>query len=303
MINSILFIPLNKVEYIANANKIDSEFIFDLEDSIFKLDKDTARNNLNKILSTCNLNLCAVRVNSLQTKWWKEDLDYSIQLGIRKIVIPKVNSVNDIKEYLRYIKSITKENIEIIPIIETYLGLCNADEIISNPNINFCIFGSEDFLADIGAFGPRNTTSTNPFLLHAIVKLAIICNKHDKFLIDPVFPYIGIDTIESLKEEILFGLSIGTVGKLAIHPEHVIIINSMYKDHYTTFFHNYFNEVEIIFKKMKLNSEVVTTLNGKLYGLPEIRKYKKIYKKFSKHPTLDFDSELLKIANMLLPYE
>jgi citrate lyase beta subunit len=304
MINTLLFIPLENKEFIKKAYKYQAGiYVFDLEDSVFVDNKVKSRQIENHIINKYPLEKCAIRINSINTEWWQDDILFAKSCGIQQILVPKVNSNLILNELIQFNQENGFDDLRIIPIIETYEGVKNAEEIILNPIPDIYIFGSEDYLADIGYFGSRSTTNKNPFLRDALLEVAKICHKYDKLLIDTVYPFIGAETEKDLKEECNFGLSVGTIAKVVIHPSQINVINLVYDNYYVNYHENYLSELKTVIRNMKENGKIVTLKNNKMFAPPELRKYLKINKRLSKINNTYFNQDFIQIVKSLLPYE
>ena len=89
MRRSLLFIPSNNPAMLQNADVFGSDsVIFDLEDAVNVTEKDNARNLLFYYLQEhSNLNMeVVVRINGLDTEYYKDDLEKVISTKIGKKV-------------------------------------------------------------------------------------------------------------------------------------------------------------------------------------------------------------------------
>ena len=137
--------------------------ILDLEDSIQDIRnkannsflKSEARTNLRNLLQDkIDFNI-GIRINQLTTDEFKKDivfLEENIFFKWKYIVLPKVDDLIDIQEYLEVLKKI-KYN-EIIICIESQKGLNNLKRILSADlkGVSKIQFGHFDFFLDKGIF-------------------------------------------------------------------------------------------------------------------------------------------------------
>src|SRR6056297_2717124 len=135
---SMLFIPGDNPGMLLNAGVLGADsVIFDLEDAVSLKEKDSARILVRNALNTLEYGKTEkiVRINGLNTKYWKKDLEQIIPAKPDVIMPPKIEKVEEIKEICDYISKIEKDkgilenSIRIIPIIETSLGVENSFEI------------------------------------------------------------------------------------------------------------------------------------------------------------------------------
>ena len=116
----------------------------------------------------------SVRVNSIDTDFFRKDIEKLIDLNKKKldlIMVPKVNTDKDVIKLEKIVNQIEKKNkiknkIGFELIIETALGLINVNKIASSSKrIESLHFGAADFAASIGAKtmsigGPHNEYGT-----------------------------------------------------------------------------------------------------------------------------------------------
>ena len=87
--------------------------MLDLEDAVAENQKDAARFSLYHALKTINYRGCerVVRINGLDTPYWKEDIRCAVAGGCDAIRIPKTESAQDVKvgeaEVLPFLVEIT----------------------------------------------------------------------------------------------------------------------------------------------------------------------------------------------------
>ena len=99
MRRSMLFLPGNTPNIIVNGDALGADnVILDLEDAVSPDQKDAARilvRNAIKAIGFDNVEL-TVRINSLDTPYWKDDLEEIVPLSPDLIMPTKVNSAQDV---------------------------------------------------------------------------------------------------------------------------------------------------------------------------------------------------------------
>lgn len=98
---SLLFVPGNNSRFLEKAKLLKADIIcFDLEDSVPLEEKKSARNLINNALKNKNeyFSDIYVRTNSPASGMIPDDLSQIVQNGVDGLVIPKVDSVKDIKK-------------------------------------------------------------------------------------------------------------------------------------------------------------------------------------------------------------
>ena len=85
--------------------------MLDMEDAVAENQKDAARFSLYHALKTINYRVCerVVRINGLDSPYWKEDIRCSVAGGCDSIRIPKTESAQDVQLVEREIISAEKE--------------------------------------------------------------------------------------------------------------------------------------------------------------------------------------------------
>ncbi|MFO7693979.1 MAG: CoA ester lyase, partial [Vicinamibacterales bacterium] len=134
--------------------------VLDLEDAVAPDAKPEARRLVAATLSS-RINRpgprVAVRINGVDTEWWRDDLEAVVRPGLHVIRVPKAESaeqiraVEEIVTELEAARGIIAGAIGLVATIETAAGVMAAAEIARAPRIQAFTFGAADFLRDIGA--------------------------------------------------------------------------------------------------------------------------------------------------------
>lgn len=271
MIRSYLFVPANN-QYKMNK-AVDSSadaVIFDLEDAVDFGSKKKARINIGEYIKNNNWSkYTIIRINSIDSEMYEEDLKVSLSKKVDAIMVPKVNSSDDILKVEKKIKEFSNLKPEIIPIIETVEGFHYVDQILAGSlHVKKIAFGVVDFLQDM------NISDTHHSLTEYVkIKLSLashLANKEKP--IDSV--NININNSEKLKIETLFSKEIGFFGKMAIHPNQVDIINKVFslnEDEIKTA-----EEIVISFEKAMNMGEGAIKINGKMVDYPVYKQAKRL---------------------------
>ena len=92
MRRSMLFLPGNNPNMIINAGCLGADaVIFDLEDAVAPAEKDAARILVRNTLRHSDLSGCdvIVRINSVDTDFWRSDIDLILPEKPDVILLPK----------------------------------------------------------------------------------------------------------------------------------------------------------------------------------------------------------------------
>ena len=138
LFRSLVFVPGNNPRFLEKAKSLTADIVcFDLEDSVPEKEKKKARVLIRNTLKQRNKYSpdVFVRTNSPESGLIEADLKEIVQKGIDGIVIPKVNSVKELKQIEKTISALEKKRkikgIRLMPSIESALGVMNCYETVS----------------------------------------------------------------------------------------------------------------------------------------------------------------------------
>ena len=226
---SRLYLPGNTPPLMINAgiHKPDG-IILDLEDAVAPAKKAEARFLVRNALRTIDFYGAERMVRINQVPKGLEDLDYIIPHNVNLILIPKVESADQIIQVENRIKEIQNnkginQTVWYMPIIESSLGVLKSLEIAqSSKNIVAMAIGLEDYTADLGT--KRTLEATESFFARCQVVNA--CRAAGIQPIDSVFSDVA--DMEGLKQNVLKSKSIGFEGMGCIHPRQIRVIHDNY---------------------------------------------------------------------------
>ena len=155
----MLFLPGNTPNILQNGDVLGADaVIFDLEDAVAPDQKDAARilvRNTMQYLDFSKVEVI-VRINSVDTPYWKKDLETILPLRPSLIMPPKTSCAQDVLTVDAYLSQLedslgyARNTVRLIPLIETALGLENAFAIASaSPRVAALFLGGEDLTADL----------------------------------------------------------------------------------------------------------------------------------------------------------
>ncbi|MEJ2421413.1 MAG: citrate lyase acyl carrier protein [Acidobacteriota bacterium] len=223
---SRLYLPGNEPKYFTNAALHEPDgVILDLEDSVAPSEKDAARLLVRNALRTVDFKDAERMVRINQGEMGFEDLEAVIPQNVHVILIPKVESPQQVKEVDERAEALRRKAglespVMLMPIIESALGCFKALEIASaSPNVVALTIGLEDYTADIGAA----RTSEGKESLWARQVVVNAARAAGVTPIDTVFSDVG--DMEGLKAAALEAKGLGFEGKGCIHPRQVPVVN------------------------------------------------------------------------------
>jgi citrate lyase subunit beta/citryl-CoA lyase len=226
---SRLYLPGNEPKYFVNAGLHNPDgIILDLEDSVAPGKKYEAKYLVRNALRSVDFYGCErmVRINQLPNGL--DDLKYVVPHNLHVILIPKVESVKQVKAVEEEVLRIKKEHkitndIYFMPIIESALGVIKAYEIASASKYNCALaIGLEDYTADIGT--QRTNEGKESFFARSMV-----VNAARAAGIQPIDTvYSDVTNMEGLKESVVEAKSLGFEGKGCIHPRQVKVVHETF---------------------------------------------------------------------------
>ncbi len=221
---------------------IADEVFFDLEASVPDSHKDVARKNVVEVLRDVEKpkgKTIAFRMNSVDTRFWYDDLSYIIsRVGgkIDCVIVPKVNKPSDILLVDRTLKMLEDENgierpIGIEAIIETAEGLLRCGEIaFSSMRLESFIFGPGDYAASLGmsslVIGGHVEEYPGHIWHYPLFTVRNASAAAGLQAIDG--PYALYTDSEGFLKSARISKSLGFEGKWAIHPSQIELCNRVY---------------------------------------------------------------------------
>jgi citrate lyase subunit beta/citryl-CoA lyase len=156
------------------------------------------------------------------------DLKEIVQKGIDGIVIPKVNSVKELKKIEKIISSLEKKRkikgIRLMPSIESALGVVNCYEIASSSKrIDALVFGIFDLLNDMGI---EYTKGNPPGAKYSRYKVPVAATAAGVVAIDGIWQDLKDNS--GFVKDCQIGKSLGYAGKSVIHPDQIKIVHKIF---------------------------------------------------------------------------
>ncbi|MFQ5790240.1 MAG: aldolase/citrate lyase family protein [Acidobacteriota bacterium] len=219
---SRLYIPGNQPKFMLNAgiHRPDG-IILDLEDSVVPSEKEATRYLVRNALRSVNFFGAERMVRINQGELGVRDLDYVVPNNVHLILIPKVESGDQVRDVDHRIAEISdacgrEEPVFLMPIIESARGVLKALEIAeASRNIVALTIGLEDYTADIGT--ERTSEGRESFFARNMVVNA--AKAVGIQAIDTVFS--DVSDMEGLTASVREAKSLGFEGKGCIHPRQI----------------------------------------------------------------------------------
>ena len=270
MRRSMLFLPGNNPNMIINAGCLGSDaIIFDLEDAVAPAEKDAARILVRNTLRYTDLSGCevVVRINSVDTDYWKKDLEAILPEKPNVILLPKASTPTDVLMADAYITELEKKldlepmSVALMPLIETALGVENAFSIASSTKRVCALFlGAEDLTADLRC----KRTKEGREIEYARTRLIVAARAAGVDVYDT--PFTDVNDDEGIVNDAALAKALGFTGKASISPRHVEIINQVFSP--TAAEIDYAYEVMDAIALAKKQGKGAISLYGKMIDAP-----------------------------------
>jgi citrate lyase subunit beta/citryl-CoA lyase len=229
----MLYLPGNNPNMLMRGHLFGADgLILDLEDSVSRSEKDAARILVREVLKHREFDgrETTVRINGLDTEFWRDDLAAVIPHGVHGVRVPKVETpqtVRDVDDELSAVESRSSVPIgttKIFCLLETALGVWNAYDIArSSPRVTAIIPGGEDLTADL-----RTSRSEEGTELEWTRRMMIVAARAAGVdALDTVWPRVADE--DGLRREAEFAKRLGFDGKSVIHPNQIPIIHAIYE--------------------------------------------------------------------------
>lgn len=205
--------------------------MLDLEDAVAEKEKDVARFSLYHALQEIDYRGVerVVRINGLDTPYWKEDIRCAVAGGCDSIRIPKTESAKDVylveKEVIQAEKEfgIPEGRTLIMAAIESARGVMRALDICEASERLFGIaLSGGDYTKDL----QTHITGTGLELMGARQNMVIAARAAGVQCFDTV--YTDLDNMEGFKQDVETIHLMGFDGKSIINPRQISVVHEIF---------------------------------------------------------------------------
>lgn len=218
---SALYMPCSNVRALEKATGLSADaLIFDLEDAVAPDDKLKARNNIVAALLERDYGYRekVVRVNHVDSEWGYDDLKALANSELDAILLPKVESSEQINQAL----AVLDRDIAVWVMIETPLGVLNVETIAAHQNVNVLVLGTNDLAKELRV----NQSEQREEFLYAFGRCVMAARAYGCDILDGV--YNQLDNEQGFEAVCQQGRLLGFDGKTLIHPKQLEAANSCF---------------------------------------------------------------------------
>jgi citrate lyase subunit beta / citryl-CoA lyase len=224
---SLLFMPGANSRALEKARGLPADgLIFDLEDAVAPAAKETARAIVAGALNVGGYGRreLVLRVNGLDTPWGETDLAIAARLPIDAVLLPKVESANQVAHAVFLLEELGAPAAPAIwCMLETSRGVLNAATIAAaSSRLAALVAGTSDLTKDLHALHTRDRAP----VMTALGLLLLAARAHNLAALDGV--HLDLADEEGFAFACRQGRELGFDGKTLIHPQQIASANAAF---------------------------------------------------------------------------
>jgi len=282
-IRTALFVPGTRPDRVDKAlNSGADMIIIDLEDAVPLARKVEAREKVREKVLEHDGRKTIVRVNAIGSGFCQGDLDEVIVNKLGCIMLPKVESPEQIREIGHRISLLEQERgmspgaVSIIPLIESARGVQNIFHILSEKTeparVFTAAFGAADYSLDLGI----EMTKEGLELIYPRSRISVACRAAN---VEPPLdtPFmIDLKDMEGLKTDAMRAKQLGFQGKLCIHPNQIGPCHAIFSPTQEEIIHA--EKVVQAFEEAEASGVGAILLDGKFIDYPVVERARRTLK-------------------------
>ncbi len=258
---SVLYMPGANERALEKAKGLAADaLILDLEDAVAPDAKAEARDRVCAAAASGEYGKreIAVRANGLDTEWHADDVAAIAAAGPDAMVVPKINSVDDVRAVEAALTAGgAPEQTKIWAMLETPVAMLHAEEIAGcSDRLTVLVMGTNDLAKELRAERVENRQPLMPGLGMCL----LAARATGKVILDGV--YNDIKNADGFLAECRQGREMGFDGKTLIHPSQLDPCNEVFAPSA-----DQVGEAEAIiaaFEEAEREGRGVVTVNGRM---------------------------------------
>ncbi len=234
MFRSLLFIPGNNDRFLKKSTSLHPDILcYDLEDSVPSNEKEGARRLVGAQLASQEENKLSpiyVRINSVDSGMIDSDLESILGNKLDGIVLPKIGNSKEVMQVIDKIHIIASKRklasrIQIIPSIETAIGVVNANSIAAaHEDVVALVFGVFDYLYDMDIDSEYDDSISYNY---ARSKIPVDAKAAGIDALDGIWQKVS--DLDGLAMDAKVAKNLGYSGKTLIHPSHINPVHDIFR--------------------------------------------------------------------------
>jgi citrate lyase subunit beta/citryl-CoA lyase len=230
-LRSFLFAPGNHARRVEKALTLPADaVILDLEDAVAISEKPATRELVVAAFGHPRHGRLYVRVNAYTTEWCYADIVTIARSGLDGIILPKVETPNQLQSVDWLLSNLECERglpvggIDLVPIIETALGMSNIGAIAgSGSRTKRLAFGAGDYTLDLGMVWSRDEVELLP------ARSAVVIASRAAGIEPPLDTvWADLRDAEGFARSAAYAAALGFQGKMCIHPDQIAVTNTAF---------------------------------------------------------------------------
>ncbi len=224
---TMLYVPTHVERYMDKARTLDADsIVFDFQESVPPEQKEAARQLLReKLLQSCDYQYSeiVVRVNPLDSEWGDDDLKAIADLSIDAIMLPRIESVEQLNNAITRIDELRGDTVDIMINIESPLGVLHSEKICgASDRVVAVVMGTTDLSNELKI----NQTKDRLGLLTSLSLVILAARAHKKCVIDG--PHFDLKSVEACEFSCRQARDLGFDGKAVVHPIQLAYTNDAF---------------------------------------------------------------------------
>ena len=228
---SVLFMPGSNARALEKARTLPADgLVLDLEDSVASDAKASARDQIAQTVAAKPFGKreVLIRINALDTPWWRDDFAMAAKSGADGILVPKISSVDDLDNVgARLSEGGAPSSLAIWAMIETALAVLHAEELAAasrapKARLAGFVFGPNDIARETRIRMVPGRATMIPMITHCI----LAAHAYGIEMLDG--PYSDFSNPEGFAAECRQALDLGFDGKTLIHPGQIEACNIIF---------------------------------------------------------------------------
>ncbi len=224
---SVLYMPSSNDRALEKAKTIPCDgLILDLEDAVAPDAKPAAREKACAAVQSGEYGSreLTIRVNGMDTQWHADDLAAVAKAGPAAIVVPKVDSAQQVRTLVDAIeKAGAPDHTTLWAMVETPIAMLHCEEIAAaSERLSVLVMGTNDLAKELYA---EHVPGRAP-LLTGLGLCLLAARATGKAILDGV--YNNVKDEEGFLAECAQGRQLGFDGKTLIHPGQVAGANASF---------------------------------------------------------------------------
>jgi citrate lyase subunit beta/citryl-CoA lyase len=228
---SLLFMPGSNARALEKARNLPADgIILDLEDSVAPEAKAMARDQIAQAIAAGGFGKreVLIRVNTLDSPWWMDDLAMAGKARPDGILVPKISSVEDFSKIAHCLGDVgAPASIRIWAMIETARAVLHAEELAAasrdfESRLAGFVFGPNDISRETRIRMLPGRAAMIPMITHCI----LAARAYGLEILDG--PYSDFSNVDGFGKECVQARDLGFDGKTLIHPGQIVACNAIF---------------------------------------------------------------------------